>query len=159
MGTELRPDVAFLDGDFAEDALPLAEPFELEERLGLPRAASRWEGWSRTADRENKRFHYRYKALAFAKAAVRLAEDADVRAWSLMLGGVAALSVNDPAEADSFYKPLAKMRHPRAKVGRWFTGPTYDWFRTTHYNKERHHKPLRVPPRMTKEQLQKMKML
>ena len=67
-----------------------------------------------------------------------------------MMGGVMAVSVDDPKLADWFYKRLKRMDHPQAKVGAWFDG-TYRAFREKYYNGERHVKPLRVPPRFTRE--------
>ena len=157
MGTELRPDVAIYDGDYATDAFPIAEPVNLPPRLGRNREEKRWAGWKAPEDRVATRFHYRRKALEYAKASVRHAKDADVRAWAFMLGGIAALSLDDAQEADWFYKRLASMSHPRAKVDGWFNGPVYRWFKEQYYDAERHHVPLRVPPRLTKEQLKKLK--
>ena len=73
-----------------------------------------------------------------------------------MFGGVASLSLDDAQEADWFYKRLASMRHPRARVERWFNGPAFLWFKKKYYDEERHLVPLRVPPRFTKEQLQRL---
>ena len=155
MGTELRPDVSVFGGNYADDAIPIAEPAELPARLRKGGALSRWAGWMPPPDRAAERFHYRRKAIAYATAAVELAKDADVRAWCLMFGGVATLSLRDVQAADKFYKRLARMNHPRAKVGKWFEGDVYTWFRAEFYNKERH-RALRVPPRFTKEQLRQL---
>ncbi len=156
MGTELRPDVAIYDGRYATDALPLAEPSELPSRLGPREKDFRWAGWKAPEDRVTGRFHYRRKAMDYAKASVLLAKDADIRAWALMFGGVVARSLDDVQEADWFYKRLASMRHPRAKVGGWFNGPVYQWFWDTYYNQERHAVPMRVPKRFTKDQLSRL---
>ena len=157
MGTELRPDVAIYEGAYSTDAVPIAEPVELPQRLGMVSAATRWSGWKEPEDRVTRRFHYRLKSLAYARAAVEQAKNADVRAWALMFGGVVALSMDDAKEADWFYKRLAAMHHPRAKVEGWFTGVTYRWFKETYYDKERHLTSLRVPPRLTLNQLGKLK--
>ena len=74
-----------------------------------------------------------------------------------MFGGVASLSLNDVKEADWFYKRLATMRHPQARVGGWFNGPVYTWFKKKYYDDERHLVPLRVPPRFAKEHLRQLK--
>ena len=157
MGTELRPDVSVFDGNYADDAIPISEPSELPARLRKDGAPSRWAGWEVPQDRVTSRFHYRRKAIEYARASVELAKDEDVRAWCLMFGGVATLSLLDTQEADKFYKQLAVMRHPQAKVGKWFDELAYKWFREEFYNKERHLVPLRVPPRFTKEQLKQLK--
>ena len=156
MGTELRPDVAIYDGDYSTDALPLAEPSDLPPRLGLREKGFRWNGWKAPEDRVTRRFHYRYKALKYAKASARLAKNPDIRAWALMLGGVVARSLDDVQEADWFYKRLASMRHPRATVGGWFNGSAYEWFRDTYYHQERQAVPMRVPQRFTKDQLSRL---
>ena len=155
MGTELRPDAAIYGGLFDTDAVPIAAPTELSARLCRTRDDARWAGWGLPGDRVQRRFHYRLKAAEYARNAVRLAKNADVRAWSLMLGGVCTLSQDDAQAADWFYKRLATMRHPRAKVGGWFNSPAYTWFKTTYYDDERH-APLRVPRRFTLEQLGKL---
>ena len=156
MGTELRPDVAIYGGHYKTDALPVAEPVDVPPRLEKEKADSRWIGWNAPQDRVATRFHYRRKAVEYAKSAVSHARNADVRAWSLMFGGVASLSLDDAQEADWFYKRLASMRHPRARVERWFNGPAFLWFKKKYYDEERHLVPLRVPPRLTKEQLQRL---
>ena len=157
MGTELRPDVAIYEGSFASDALPVAEPTEVPARLGPDRTAACWAGWTAPEDRVHDRFHYRRRAMAYARAAAQEAKDADVRAWSLMLGGVAALSLRDDLGADWFYKKLATMRHPRAKVPEWFKGPAYQWFKDEYVDRERRRTPLRVPPRLTIGQIRGLK--
>ena len=78
-------------------------------------------------DRVSERFHYRRKAVEYARASVELAKDTDVRAWTLMRGGVAALSVDDAQTADWFYKRLARMHHAGAGVEGWFNSPEYFW--------------------------------
>ncbi len=156
MGTELRPDVAIYDGYYKTDALPLAEPSDLPSRLGPREKGFRWDGWKPPEDRVTGRFHYRRKALDYAKASVRLAKDPNTRAWALMFGGVVARSLDDVQEADWFYKRLASMRHPRAQVGGWFNGPAYEWFRDTYYHQERQAVPMRVPQRFTKDQLSRL---
>ena len=156
MGTELRPDVAIYGGHYKTDALPVAEPVDVPLRLEKEKADSRWIGWTAPQDRVATRFHYRRKAVEYAKSAVSHARNADVRAWSLMFGGVASLSLDDAQEADWFYKRLVSMRHPRARVERWFNGPAFLWFKKKYYDEERHLVPLRVPPRFTKEQLQRL---
>lgn len=157
MGTELRPDVAIYDGDYPGDEVPIAEPVDLPKRLGMDGAMAKWSGWNPPNDRKTERFHYRRTAKDFAKSSVLLAKDDDVRAWALMFGGVVSLSMSDTGEADWFYKRLASMRHPRAKVDAWLNGAVYQWFREKYYNKERHLEPMRVPPRFTKEQLKQLK--
>ena len=158
MGTELRPDVTIYAGDYADDAFPLTEPVELLARLGSAEGASRWDGWKFSEKREHERFHYRRKAIEYAENAVSYAKDKDVLAWSLMLGGVASLSLQDVSTADRFYKRLVKQQHPRAKIeASWFLlSPVYVWFREEYYNKERH-RQLRVPPRFTKDQFRQLK--
>lgn len=148
MGTELRPDGSIFDGNYSYDGASLAEPKELAKILKTDEKV--WQGWKAPNDRVEKRFHYRYKAMEFAREAVNLAKDNDVKAWSLMMGGVITLSVDDPKSANWFYKKLKRMNHPRAKVGGWFD-KTYLEFREECYNKERHLKPMRVPPRFTLE--------
>ena len=157
MGTELRPDVAIYDGDYETDAIPITEPVDLPPRLGMNQKDSRWGRWTVPEDRVEGRFHYRRKAVGYAREAVRLAKDVNVRAWALMFGGVASLSLNDVQEADWFYKRLASMHHPQARVEGWFNGSAYNWFKDTYYDTERHAVPLRVPPRLTKEQLRQLK--
>ena len=159
MGTELRPDMTIYDGDYADDTFPLAEPSDLTARLGRGGASSRWSGWKSSEKRERDRFHYRRKAIEYAKAAVGQAKDNDVLAWSLVLGGVASLSLHDAKTADWFYKRLYNLHHPRARIEEaWFTlSPVYLWFREEHYNEERH-RELRVPPRFSKEQLKRLEM-
>ena len=152
MGTELRPDVGY----YATDAHPLAEPSDLPSRLGPKEKGFRWAGWKAPEDRVTGRFHYRRKAIKYARTSVLLAKDPDVRAWALMFGGVVTRSLDDVQEADWFYKRLASMRHPRAKVGDWFNGPVYQWFRDTYYHQERQAVPMRVPRRFTKDQLSRM---
>jgi len=156
MGTELRPDVAIYDGCYPTDAFPIAEPDELPKRMNL-RGPDAWAGWKAPQDRVPSRFHYRRKAIEHAREAATLAKDADVRAWSLMFGGIASLSLDDAQAADWFYKRLAVQRHPHAKVGTWFDSPAYQWFRSKYYNEERHVAPPRVPPRLTREQLKHLK--
>jgi len=51
-------------------------------------------------DHVSIRYHYRRKAIEFAKEAAGLAKDPDVRAWSLMFGGIASLSLDDAQTAD-----------------------------------------------------------
>ena len=148
MGSELRPDVAIFGGSLAMDGMSIGEPGELLQILH--RDDRVWQKWTPPEDRVDKRFHYRYKSVEFARRAALLAKDADVKAWSLMMGGVMAVSVDDPKLADWFYKRLKRMDHPQAKVGAWFDG-TYRAFREKYYNGERHVKPLRVPPRFTRE--------
>ena len=157
MGTELRPDVAIYNGRYSTDAHPLEEPVELPPRLGMNQKDLRWAGWSVPEDRVTGRFHYRRKAVGYAREAVRLAKDVDVRAWALMFGGVASLSLDDVQEADWFDKRLASMHHPRARVEGWFNGSVYCWFKDAYYDAERHAVPARVPPRLTKEQLKQLK--
>jgi len=157
MGTELRPDVAIYRGRYSADAHPLEEPVELLPRLGMNQKDSRWGGWAIPEDRVTGRFHYRRKAVGYAREAVGLAKDVDVRAWALMFGGVAALSLDDAKEADWFYKRLVSMHHPQAHVAGWFNSSAYNWFKDAYYDKERHAVPLRVPPRLTKEQLRLLK--
>lgn len=149
MGTELRPDGSIFDGNYSYDGASFSEPKELAKILKTDEKV--WKGWVAPNDRVDKRFHYRYKAIEFAREAVNLAKDEDVRAWSLMLGGVVTLSVNDTKAADWFYKKLAKMHHPKAKVGGWFTGNAFTKFREKYYNEERHLETMRVPPRFTLE--------
>ena len=157
MGTELRPDVAIYGGDYSWDAVPVAEPAELPARMGGGTNDARWAGWKAPQDRVTERFHYRRKAIDYAKAAVEYAKSPDIRAWALMLGGVASLSLHDVKEADWFYKRSAE--HPRTRIGNWFTlSPVYRWFREEYYNKERHMVPLRVPPRFTKKDFMELKM-
>lgn len=156
MGTELRPDMAIYRGSFSTDDFPLAEPTDLVPRMGRKEDGSRWDGWKMPADRVSERFHYRRKAVEYARASVELAKDTDVRAWALMLGGVAALTVDDAQTADWFYKRLARMHHARAKVGGWFNNPEYFRFKDEFYSKERYVKPLRVPPRFTIEQFKQL---
>lgn len=158
MGTELRPDVAIYDGDYDGDGLPLEEPVDLPVRIGTRRTSSRWVGWKVPEDRVSERFHYRRRAIEYARSAVKYAKDKDVRAWALMFGGVASLSLDDVREADWFYRRLRDMRHPRARVDGWFNGPVYYWFKDRYYNQERHAVPLRVPSRFTKESLRKLSM-
>lgn len=100
------------------------------------------------------RFHYRRVALKSIFSAVQLAKDVDVRAWALMCGGVVALSLDDVQTADWFHKKLAILHHPSARIeGNWFTkSPAYWRMKEKYYDAERHHQPLRVPPRLTKEQ-------
>ena len=148
MGTELMPDVAVYDGDYPVDGIPIDEPDDLRLSLGPERAESPWDDREVPKDRAVERFHYRRKAIEYAKAAVERAKDRDVRAWSLMLGGIAALGLDDVKSADWFYKRLARMRHPRAKVGAWFDTPEYFEFRRIYYNEERHAVPARVPRRL-----------
>lgn len=157
MGTELRPDVAIYNGRYSTDAHPLEEPVDLPPRLGMNQRDSRWTGWTVPEDRVTGRFHYRRKAVGYAREAVRLAKDVDVRAWALMFGGVASLSLDDVQEADWFYKRLASMHHPRAPVEGWFNGSAYCWFKDAYYDAERHAVPARVPPRLTKELLKQLK--
>lgn len=153
MGTELRPDVSVFEGRYAFDGLPVAEPVEVAARIDHPELAVLWNDWHTPRDRETTRFHYRVKAIRFARAAVRHAVDLDLKAWAMMWGGVAALAANDPLVADEFYKPLARLHHPKARVGTWFTDSDAYWaFRKTYYNDERHCEELRVPVRFTKEQ-------
>ena len=156
MGTELRPDVAIYDGYYKTDALPLAEPSDLPSRLGPREKGFRWAGWKAPEDRVTGRFHYRRKAMEYARDSVLLAKDPDIRAWALMFGGVVARSLDDVQKADWFYKRLASMHHPRAKVEGWFNGPVYEWFRDTYYHQERRAVPMRVPQRFTKEQLSRL---
>lgn len=154
MGTELRPDVAIYGGEYPGDGLSIGEPKDLSSIL---RQDDRmWDGWRRPGDRVEKRFHYRYKSMAFARSAAQLAKDADVKAWSLMWGGVMAISVDDVKSADWFYRSLKRMNHPRAKVGGWFDD-TYRAFRNRYYNDERHLEPMRVPPRFTRETFKTLK--
>ena len=100
------------------------------------------------------RFHYRRVALKSIFSAVQLAKDVDVRAWALMCGGVVALSLDDVQTADWFHKKFAVLHHPSARIeGNWFTkSPAYWRMKEKYYDAERHHQPLRVPPRLTKEQ-------
>ncbi len=149
MGTELIPDVAVYGGDYDIDGIPIDEPDDLQLSLGPERAANPWDDREVLKDRVEERFHYRRKAMEYAKAAAELADDRNVRAWSLMLGGIAALGLDDAKSADWFYKRLARMRHPRAKVGAWFDTPEYFRFRRVYYNEERHAEPVRVPRRLT----------
>lgn len=153
MGTELRPDVAIYEGAYPGDGLTFGEPKEL---MSILHHSDRiWQGWTKPEDRVEKRFHYRYKSLEFVHRAASLAKDEDVKAWSLMWGGVMANSVDDVKEADWFYKRLRRMNHPGAKVGGWFD-ETYRAFRQKYYNDERHFTPLRVPPRLTRETLKSL---
>jgi len=156
MGTELRPDVAIYGGLYPEDAVAIAEPDELPKRLGLS-GSEMWSGWKIPNDRVASRFHYRRKAIEYAREAATLAKDADILAWSLMFGGIASLSLDDVQTADWFYKRLAVLRHPHAKVGAWFDSPEYRWFREKYYNEERHLTPPRVPPRLTRDGLRQLK--
>lgn len=148
MGTELRPDNSMERGLYKYDGMPISEPKEFAKLLNVNEEL--WKTWKAPSDRVTARFHYRYKATEFARSAVNLAKDKDVKAWSLMLGGVITLSLNDTKSADWFYKKLKRMNHPRAKVGAWFD-KTYIAFREKYYNEERHLKPMRVPPRFTLE--------
>jgi len=157
MGTELRPDFAVYGGKYNRDSVPIAEPVNLPMRMGMGGEETKWSGWKAPDDRVTGRFHYRRKGMEFARNSVMLAKDPDVRAWALMLGGVAALSMDDAKEADWFYKKLANMHHPEAKVGGWFSGPAYQWFRSKYYDGERHLVPLRVPPRVTMDELRQLK--
>lgn len=153
MGSELRPDVAMYEGEYANDGMPIGEPKEL--MTILRRSDRLWRGWSLPGDCVGKRFHYRYKSLEFARRAAQLAKNEDVKAWSLMWGGVMANSVDDVKLADWFYKRLRRMNHPKAKVGGWFD-ETYRAFRQKYYNDERHLEPMRVPPRFTLELLNEL---
>lgn len=148
MGTELRPDIAIYRGSYGYDGMSFDEPRKVVKALGGNEDI--WQEWKTPKDFVDKRFHYRYKATEFARSAVNLAKDKDVKAWSLMLGGVTTLSVDDAKTADWFYKKLARMHHPKAKVGAWFDN-TYLAFRDACYDRERHMKPMRVPPRFTLE--------
>ena len=127
-----------------------------EGELEYNGAKAQWHWAKVPEDRVTGRFNYRRKAMEYARASVLLAKDPDIRAWALMFGGVVARSLDDVQWADWFYKRLASMRHPRAKVGGWFNGPVYEWFRDTYYNQERQAVPMRVPQRFTKEQLSRL---
>lgn len=164
-GTELRPDVAVFDGEYSYDGIPFAEPADLSAWLDVQGADLLWGGWNVPDDRVQERFHYRRKSIEYAKASVKYANNADVRAWALMFGGVVSLSLDDAQTADWFYKKLASMRHPRAKVGTWFNGPEYRWFKKKFYDDERHRcyeydqhiDPTKVPQRLTIKQLAQLK--
>lgn len=70
MGTELGPDMTIYDGDYADNGIPSSEPSDLAARLGKGGSSLRWDGWKSSEKRERDRFHYRRKAIEFARAGV-----------------------------------------------------------------------------------------
>lgn len=157
MGTELRPDAAIFNSQYPWDALPVPEPSLLPGILGMGALGRLWTDWESHGDSRRERFHYRRVAISHAMEAAVSAKDNDVRAWSLMLGGVASLSLDDAQAADWFYKRLARMRHPEARVGKWLSGPVYSWFRTKYYLDGKRRESYLVPRRIGKEELASLK--
>ncbi len=100
MGTELEPDVAWLDGSFA---FGVARRDEAGLLAPTPDERGRMAAHAPTPD---TRFHYRHVAAALAwEAAARMPAD-DPMAPRVLCTAGRWLMVRDPAAADRFYKAM-----------------------------------------------------
>ena len=158
MGTELGPDMTIYDGDYADNRIPLSEPSDLTARLGKGCSSLRWDGWKSSEKREQERFHYRRKAIEFARAGVNVSKDLNIHRWCVVVGVVAAWSAHKNVWSTCMNESgWFDRRYPLSHESSSYRECVYDWFREEYYNKERH-RDLVVPARFTKDQLRRLKM-
>lgn len=124
MGTELEPDWAVHQGQFARD--PATGPERRENSRILETVFEERSAIMRTsAPAPDRRFHYRYRAAEYGWQAALLLPDNDSRTARVLWQSGRWLMHRDPQAADRFYKALVR-RNPDTPLGaaadalRWF---------------------------------------
>jgi len=124
MGTELEPDWAVHQGQFARD--PATGPERRENSRILETVFDERSAIMRTsAPAPDRRFHYRYRAAEYGWQAALLLPDNDSRTARVLWQSGRWLMHRDPQAADRFYKALVR-RNPDTPLGaaadalRWF---------------------------------------